>query len=64
MQDASERQQEREFRTAEGRGSAGEPIKQSVQARQGVASGRILTVLTVGIVLVAIGLAASYLGAV
>ncbi|WP_341989826.1 hypothetical protein [Azorhizobium sp. AG788] len=64
MQDASERQQEREFRAADGRGSAGEPVKEAVQARQGVGSGRILTVLTVGIVLVAIGLAATYMGVV
>ena len=64
MQDASERQEEREFRAVDGRGAEGQPVKEAVQARQGVGSGRVLVVLTVGIVLVALGFAASYLGVV
>ncbi len=64
MQDATERQEEREFKTNDTRGPAGETVKAPVQARQGVGSGRVLTVLLVGVVLVVIGFAASYLGAV
>lgn len=64
MQDATERQDDREFHASEGRGPAGTTAKPAAQARQGVGSGRIVVVLTVGIVLVVLGFAATYMGAV
>lgn len=64
MQDASERQQEREFHSAQGRDPVSAAPKPAAQARQGVGSGRIVVVLAVGIVLVALGFAATYMGAV
>ncbi|MEP9353209.1 hypothetical protein ABLE93_06365 [Xanthobacter sp. KR7-65] len=64
MQDANEAIQDREFHGPDGRTVDGAPVKPAAQARQGVASGRILVVLGVGIALVALGFAASYMGAV
>ncbi len=64
MQDAEERREDREFHAAEGRGPAGTTAKPAAQARQGVGSGRVTLVLVVGIVLVALGFAVSYMGAV
>lgn len=64
MQDANERKQDREFHGPDGRTLDGASVKPAAQARQGVATGRILVVLVVGITLVVIGFAASYIGAV
>ncbi|TCT02654.1 hypothetical protein [Aquabacter spiritensis] len=64
MQDQDERREEREFRQPGATGAPGEPVKPAPQARQGVYSGRIMTILLAGIVLVIIGFAMSYLGAV
>ncbi|MGU3493837.1 hypothetical protein ACLBXM_07335 [Xanthobacteraceae bacterium A53D] len=64
MQDPAERREEREFHQPDREGSAGEPIKPAAQAKQGIGSGRILTVLACGIALVVVAFAASYMGAV
>ncbi|TDT94600.1 hypothetical protein [Azorhizobium] len=64
MQEPTERREEREFYAGEGTGIAGEPVKPQAQAKQGIGSGRVLTVLACGIALVVIGFAVSYLGAV
>ncbi|GGF74198.1 hypothetical protein GCM10007301_37490 [Azorhizobium oxalatiphilum] len=64
MQDPAERREERDFHQPDREGPAGEPIKPAAQARQGVGSGRILTVLSVALVLVIIGFAATYMGMV
>ncbi|WP_029004587.1 hypothetical protein [Azorhizobium doebereinerae] len=64
MQDAAERREERDFHTPDAHGAAGEPIKPAAQARQGIGSGRVLTVLGVGLALVIVGFAVTYMGAV
>ena len=64
MQDANEKKQDREFHQVDGQTVDGAPVKTASKARQGVATGRILVVLVVGITLVVIGFAASYIGAV
>ena len=64
MQDPNEVREDVEFHRADGRTVDGAPVKPAVQARQGVTSGRVLMILSVGIALVVIGFAASYMGAV
>ncbi|QRG05328.1 hypothetical protein EZH22_19840 [Xanthobacter dioxanivorans] len=64
MQDPNEARQEREFRSPDGRTSQGAPVTASSKARQGVTSGRVLVILAVGVLLVIVGFAASYVGAV
>lgn len=64
MPDSAELKQEREYHQSDTRGADGGAVKSAVRARQGLSTGRILTVLVAGLALVAIGLAASYLGAV
>ncbi len=60
----SEGQQDREFHTPDAQGPAGEAIKLASQARQGVSSGRVMTILLAGLILVIVGFAVSYIGAV
>lgn len=64
MQEANELREERDFHRPDARTPEGAPVKPAAQARQGVTSGRILVVLATGMVLVMLGFAASYLGAV
>lgn len=64
MQDPQERRQDREFHGSEALGPQGEPVKPAAQARQGVYSGRVATILLAGVILVIIGFAVSYMGAV
>lgn len=64
MQDPDEARQERDFHGPDAHGSQGEPIKPAAQARQGLSTGRMLTVLWVGVALVVIAFAASYVGVV
>lgn len=64
MQDPAEMKQEREYHQPDGRTADGAAVKPAVQARQGFLSGRILTVLTVSLVLVVIAFAVAYMGAV
>lgn len=61
MQDREERQQEAEFHAAPTMADQGKPAP---QARQGIGSGRIMTILLAGVILVIVGFAVSYLGAV
>lgn len=56
-----ERRQDAEFHAGQQIGSEAKP---AVQARQGVATGRVMTILLAGVILVVIGFAVSYLGAV
>lgn len=63
MQDLNAMRQEHEFRAPDGRTPDGAPVKSAAQARQGVVSGRVLTILAVGLVLVVLGFVASYVGA-
>ncbi|MEW6254506.1 MAG: hypothetical protein AB1592_01005 [Pseudomonadota bacterium] len=60
----NETRQDLEFREPATTGQPGEPAKPAPQARQGVATGRILAVLIVGLMLVVAGFAISYVGAV
>ena len=65
MQDREERRQDAEFHAGTGAtGAPGAPAKPATQARQGVTSGRIMTILLAGVILVVVGFAVSYLGAV
>ncbi|MDI4656303.1 hypothetical protein [Xanthobacter autotrophicus] len=64
MQDPAEMKQEREFRQPDTRTADGAAVKSAVRARQGFSTGRILTVLVVSLVLIVIGFAVSYMGAV
>ncbi|ABS69764.1 hypothetical protein [Xanthobacter versatilis] len=64
MPDPAERKQNREFHQPDTRTADGGAVKSAVRARQGFSTGRILTVLIVSLVLVVIGFAASYMGAV
>ncbi|MDI4663276.1 hypothetical protein K9U40_02815 [Xanthobacter autotrophicus] len=64
MQDPAELEQERAFLEPDARTADGAPVKPAVKARQGLATGRVLTVLVVGLVLVVIAFAAGYIGAV
>ncbi|MEP9369779.1 hypothetical protein [Xanthobacter sp. VNH20] len=64
MDDQNERREEAAFRAPDQRGTEGEVVKSSPKAKQGVSSGRIVTILAVGLVLVVIGFAASYLTSV
>jgi hypothetical protein len=64
MEDQTERREEAAFRTADQRGGDGEVVKTATKAKQGVSSGRIVTILAVGLVLVIIGFAASYMTSV
>ncbi|OYX75947.1 MAG: hypothetical protein B7Y95_00530 [Rhizobiales bacterium 32-66-11] len=64
MEDQTERREEAAFRTADQRGVEGEVVKPASKARQGVSSKRIVTILAVGLVLVIIGFAASYMTSV
>ncbi len=60
-----EARQDREFyQPASPPGPDGETRMPAAKARQGVMSGRILTVLCAGLALVAVALVASYMGAV
>jgi hypothetical protein len=45
-------------------GAQGEAIKPASQARQGVTSGRVMTILVAGLVLVVAGFVASFILAV
>ena len=63
MQHPTEPEEERAFRDPDAHTPDGAALKSGVQARQGVISGRILTVLAVGLVLVVIALVLSYWGA-
>ncbi|MFG1428210.1 hypothetical protein [Roseixanthobacter glucoisosaccharinicivorans] len=64
MEDQNERREEAAFRTPDQRGIEGEVVTPAPKARQGVTSSRIVTILAVGLVLVIIGFAASYLTSV
>ncbi|MFG1185725.1 MULTISPECIES: hypothetical protein [Xanthobacter] len=64
MQDPKEAREDVEFHRTDGRTVDGAPVKTAAKARQGVTSGRMLMVLSVGLALVVIGFAASYMGAV
>ncbi|MFG1422261.1 hypothetical protein [Roseixanthobacter liquoris] len=64
MEDRNERREETAFRAGDQRGPEGEVVKPAPQARQGISSMRIVTILAVGLVLVVIGFAASYLTSV
>lgn len=64
MSDPAELKQNREYRQPDTQTADGGEVKTAVRARQGFSTGRILTVLVVSLVLVVIGFAASYLGAV
>ncbi|HQS08704.1 MAG: hypothetical protein B7Y12_13605 [Rhizobiales bacterium 24-66-13] len=64
MEDQTERREEAAFRVADQRGAEGEVVKPAPKARQGLTSGRIVTILAVGLVLVIIGFAASYMTSV
>jgi hypothetical protein len=64
MQDPNEVREDVEFHRPDGRTMEGAPVKPAVQARQGVTSGRVLMILSVGLALVVIGFAVSYIGAV
>ncbi|QTL05404.1 hypothetical protein J5J86_09025 [Aquabacter sp. L1I39] len=64
MEDVKERREERAFHSPDGMGPQGEPVKPAPKAKQGVGSGRIMTVLVVGIIVVVAGFVASYLLAV
>ncbi|MFS8038201.1 hypothetical protein ACI7BZ_14795 [Xanthobacter sp. AM11] len=64
MQDPVETREDADFRRPDVRTGDGAPLKPAAKARQGVTSGRILRVLAVGIALVVLGFAASYVGAV
>ncbi|MEP9350351.1 hypothetical protein [Xanthobacter sp. KR7-225] len=64
MREADEIREEREFHAPETRGAGGEPVEPAAKARQGIGSGRMLTVLLTGIALVTAAFVASYLGAV
>ncbi|MFG1300195.1 hypothetical protein V5F49_10420 [Xanthobacter sp. V3C-3] len=64
MQDPVEAREERAFRQPDGRTAEGAPVTPAVKARQGLAAGRVLTVLLVGIGLVIVAFAVSYMGAV
>lgn len=64
MQVENESRQDAEFRGPNVSGQPGEPAKPAPQARQGVVTGRVLTVLIVGLMLVVAGVAISYVGAV
>ncbi|MCG5233560.1 hypothetical protein [Xanthobacter oligotrophicus] len=63
MQNPTGTEEERGFRDPDAHTPDGAPVKSGVQARQGVISGRILTVLTVGLVLVVLALTISYCSA-
>lgn len=63
METETEARQDAEFRAPNVTGQPGEPAKPAVQARQGVATGRILAILIIGIILVMTGFAVSYVGA-
>lgn len=61
MQDRKEAHQETEFHAVPPANTTSKP---ATQARQGIASGRVMTILLAGVILVVIGFAVSYLGAV
>ena len=64
MREPDEIREEQEFHAPDARGASGEPVEPAAKARQGIGSGRVLTVLLVGIALVMAAFVASYLGAV
>ncbi|MFG1359441.1 hypothetical protein [Xanthobacter pseudotagetidis] len=64
MREPQEIRDERDFHAPDARGPAGEPVEPAAKARQGIGSGRVLTVLVAGIVLVMAAFALSYMGAV
>jgi len=64
MQDPVEARDERAFRQPDGHTAEGAPVKSAAKARQGTATGRVATILAVGIGLVIVAFAVSYMGAV
>ncbi len=64
MDDVKERREERAFHSADGVGPQGEPVKPAAQARQGIGSGRVVTILVVGLIVVVAGFVASFMLAV
>lgn len=64
MQDPTEAREERTFHQPDGRTAEGAPVKPAVKARQGLATGRVATILAVGMGLVIVAFAISYMGAV
>lgn len=62
--DPTETREERAFHGPDARGPQGEPVKPAAQARQGLSTSRTLMVLIAGVALVAVAIAASYVGAV
>lgn len=64
MEDMKERREERAFHSPDGIGTQGEAIKPASKARQGVTSGRVMTILVAGLVLVVAGFVASFILAV
>ncbi|MBB6307653.1 hypothetical protein [Xanthobacter tagetidis] len=65
MREPEEIRDEQEFHEpVTRRGPKGEPVEPAAKARQGIGSGRVLTVLVAGIALVLVAFAVSYMGAV
>lgn len=64
MQDPNEQREDRDFHRPDVHTQDGAPVTTTAKARQGVGSGRVLTVLAAGLALVVIGFAVTYLGAV
>jgi len=64
MIEPSERAEERTFHQPDGHTAQGAPVKPAAKARQGLVSGRVATVLGVGMLLVIVGFIISYVGAV
>lgn len=64
MDDVKERREERAFHSPDGIGPQGEPVKPAPKARQGVGSGRVMTILVVGLIVVVTGFVASFILAV
>lgn len=64
MEDMKERREERAFHSPDGIGREGEAIKPASKARQGVGSGRVMTILVVGLLFVVAGFVASFILAV
>lgn len=64
MEVQNETRQDAEFHGPNVSGQPGSQAKPGVQARQGVATGRILAILIIGVILVMAGFAVSYVGAI
>ena len=64
MQDPVEAREERTFHQPDGVTVEGATITPAVKARQGLATGRVATILAVGLALVIVAFAVSYMGAV